>query len=166
MGSAMRWMEFARACPELGELGARRFAADELILLGTLKEDGWPRLSPVEPDLVAGELMLGMIWRSGKARDLLRDPRCTVHSIPHGRLNPPGDLKLYGLGRSIEDLNVRAAYRAAIKARIGWEPDEPRFHLFAVDVESAAYVRFDDDVQERWSWTPGAGLVRRSLPNP
>ena len=40
----------------------------------------WPRISPVEPLIADGHLYLGMMWRSRKALDLLRDPRCTVHS--------------------------------------------------------------------------------------
>ena len=37
-----------------------------------------------------------MMCQSRKARDLLRDPRCVVHSAPNGRMNPEGDVKLRG----------------------------------------------------------------------
>ena len=46
-----------------------------------------------------------------------------------------GDLKLYGRMIDVQEPALRSAYRAAIKARIDWEPDEPEFHLFSLDVE-------------------------------
>ena len=52
----MRWHEFAAQCPELAELAAARFGADQLVLLGTLRPDGSPRISAVEPDIAASEL--------------------------------------------------------------------------------------------------------------
>ena len=57
-------------------------------MLGTLRADGSPRISPCEVDLVDGRLCFGMMWQSHKALDLLRDPRLAVHSVPHGRMNP------------------------------------------------------------------------------
>ena len=81
----MRWDEFAVACPELAALGEERLRARELCLVGTLRRNGWPRITPVEADFVDGELMLGMMWRSPKAVDLLRDARCVVHSVVSSR---------------------------------------------------------------------------------
>ena len=53
----MRWSEFAAACPELAVLGEARFRERELCLVGTLRKNGWPRISPVEPDFVDGDLI-------------------------------------------------------------------------------------------------------------
>jgi hypothetical protein len=161
----MIWTAFAESCPEIASVAEERFARDELVLVGTLREDGWPRLSPVEPDVAAGHLFLGMMWRSGKALDLLRDPRITVHSVPSDRMNPGGDVKLYGRAVDVEDSEPRQAYRAAIHARIGWEPAEPDYHLFSVDVESATFVRFDEATWETWRWTPAAGTRKITRPN-
>ena len=89
-GSALRtnrvdWEEFKRADPELTALGEERMEATGLVLLGTLRKNGFPRISPVEPLLTMGRLYLGMMWQSRKALDLLRDPRCTVHSTVSDR---------------------------------------------------------------------------------
>ena len=46
----MRWDEFAAACPDLSSLGEERLRGRELCLVGTLRRNGWPRISPVEPD--------------------------------------------------------------------------------------------------------------------
>jgi hypothetical protein len=51
------WAEFAAAAPELAELGHERFMRSEIILLGSIRRDGTPRISPVESDIVDGELM-------------------------------------------------------------------------------------------------------------
>jgi hypothetical protein len=55
----MRWDEFAAAVPELAGLGEERLRAKELCLVGTLRKNGWPRISPVEPEFVDGELCSG-----------------------------------------------------------------------------------------------------------
>jgi hypothetical protein len=155
----VRWAEFAAAAPELASLGEERLRARELCLVGTLRRNGFPRISPVEPDFVGDDLMLGMMWRSPKALDLLRDPRCVVHSVVSDRIGTEGDFKLYARAVSVEEPDRRAAYRAAIKARIDWEPAEPRYHLFALDVESAGFVIFGE---ERYglAWDSGRGLRR------
>ena len=155
----MRWDEFTAAAPELARLGEVRLRSHELCLVATLRRNGWPRVSPVEPEFVDGELMLGMMWRSPKALDLLRDPRITIHSVVSDRMGTEGDFKLYGRALPVEEPDRRAAYRAAIKARIDWEPAEPNFHVFAVDVLSAGFVVFGE---ERYglAWEAG-GAVRR-----
>jgi hypothetical protein len=76
----MNWKTFQETAPELARLAQERFARSGVALLGTLHEDGSPRISPVEPLLTEGELLLGMMWHSTKAMDLLRDPRCTLHT--------------------------------------------------------------------------------------
>src|SRR6266516_3376752 len=158
----MRWREFAEECPVLAELTAVRFAADELVLLGTLRSDGSARISAVEPDIAAGELMVGMIHRSVKALDLRRDPRATVHSWPPDKEGRRGDIKLYGRAVEAGDAAVKRAYEEAIFARTGWRPVEP-YHCFVFDLESAGLVRFSDAGREVWSWQAGQPLRRRMI---
>jgi hypothetical protein len=158
----MRWEEFAERCPELARLGEERLRARELCLVGTLRRGGYPRISPVEPDFVDGELMLGMMWRSPKALDLRRDPRCVVHSVVSDREGTEGDFKLYGRGVDVQEPDRRTRYRETVKARLDWAPDEPNYHLFAIDVESAGFVIFGG---ERYglAWDPRSGLRRWTL---
>jgi hypothetical protein len=155
----MRWEDFDGACPELASLGYERFRRHEVMLLGTLRKSGWPRITPVEMDFVDGELLVGMMWQSPKALDLLRDPRYVAHSVVTNRSGAEGDFKLYGRVRDIQDAETRTAYRAAIKARIDWEPSEPNFHLFALEVESAGFVVFGEE-QYGLAWDPERGLRR------
>lgn len=158
----MRWEEFAAACPELAGLAHDRLARDQLVLLGTLRRDGWPRISPCEVDFAAGHLLVGMMWRSRKALDLRRDPRLAVHSVTTNKEGTDGDVKLYGRAVEITEAPLRAAFRAAIEARINWAPDEPEYHLFALDVERAAYVVFADGKLQTLAWDPARGLRRRT----
>jgi hypothetical protein len=155
----MRWGAFAAAVPELARLGEDRLRARELCLVGTLRRNGWPRISPVEPEFVGGELMLGMMWRSPKALDLLRDPRLVVHSVVSDRMGSEGDFKLYGHALPVEDRERRAEYRAAVKARIDWEPEEPSYHVFAIDVVSAGFVTFAEP-RFGLAWEAGGELRR------
>jgi Pyridoxamine 5'-phosphate oxidase len=154
----MKWDEFAEASPELAALGRERFERRELCMLGTLRANGWPRISPCEMDFVGGELLLGMMWQSPKAQDLLRDDRCVLHSCTSDRLGSEGDFKLYCRARDVPDEPVRAAYRAAVKARIDWEPTDP-FHLFAADIQSAGFVSFGDEPYGM-AWDPARGARR------
>jgi hypothetical protein len=156
------WDEFAAAAPELARLGEERLRAKELCLVGTLRRNGWPRISPVEPEFVDGDLMLGMMWQSPKALDLLRDPRLVVHSVVTTRLGTDGDFKLYGLAAPVTEPPRRAAFRAAMKARIDWEPPEPNFHLFAVEIVSAGFVTFAEP-RHGLAWDPDRGLRRWNL---
>jgi hypothetical protein len=160
----MRWDEFSAAAPELAALGEERLRAKELCLVGTLRKNGWPRISPVEPEFVGGELMLGMMWQSPKALDLLRDPRLVIHSVVSERSGTEGDFKLYGRAVDVQEPDRRAAYRAAIKARIDWEPTEPNFHLFAIDIDSAGFVTFADP-RYGLAWDPARGLRRWAIAN-
>jgi hypothetical protein len=160
----VNWREFETACPEIARIAQERLSDDELVLVGTLRRDGSPRISPVEPDFVDGELLLGMMWRSRKARDVLRDPRVVVHSVPSDRMNPSGDVKIYGNGVDVQDKALRRRYEETIFARVEWRPTEP-YHCFAVDVESAAFVRFEERTWECWRWDPEGGLRKEIKPN-
>ena len=69
------WRELTQGAPELARLGLARLHAAGLVMLGTLRRDGSPRISPVEPCITDGRLLVGAMTWSGKAADLRRDPR-------------------------------------------------------------------------------------------
>jgi hypothetical protein len=152
----MRWDAFVQAAPRIGALAEERFRKDELVMLGTIRPDGSPRLSPNELDFAVGRLFISMMWQSRKARDLLRDPRIAVHSVPSDKTNPGGDIKLYGRVVDEREPAVRAAFHDEILRRIDWAPDEPNYHLFSLDVEQAGFIRFGKD-QLALAWNPEHG---------
>lgn len=61
-----------------------------------------------------------------------------MHSLPPGKDNPAGDLKLHGRAVAIEGAQKRA-YEAELFARIQWKPADP-YHCFALDLDSAGLV--------------------------
>jgi pyridoxamine 5'-phosphate oxidase-like protein len=136
----MNWTGFATASSRLAALGVELMDRHGLVLLGSLRRDGWPRISPVEPLVVDGELVLGMIWQSKKALDLLRDPRCHLHTVVTDRNGTEGEWKAWGRAHALER-PARDRYADALYLKIGWRPNEP-FHAFAIDLESVAYRRF------------------------
>ena len=90
------WRDLERGAPEIAGLGMTRLTAARVAMLGTLRSDGSPRINPVEPHIVNGHVLVGAMTWSQKARDLLRDPRCVLHSVVSGPDNGEGELKLHG----------------------------------------------------------------------
>ena len=151
----MNWGDFKGEAPELAALGEERFDRTGLVLVGTLRKNGWPRISPVEPLIADGYLYLGMMWRSRKALDLLRDSRCTVHSTVSNKDASEGELKVYGQAIDIQVLDVRRRYRDALYDKIGLAPEEPEYHLFSIYVEAAAFAAAKDGEWIREFWKAG-----------
>ena len=149
----MNWAQFKAADPELAYLGEERFRRNGMALVGTLRRNGWPRISPVEPLVVEGVLYLGMTWRSRKALDLLRDSRITVHSAVANRDGSEGEFKLYGRAVDVQSPETRKVYAEALYRELGYELEEGEdFHLFAVDIESAAFVVIEGGEQKAKTW--------------
>lgn len=98
----MTWQEFAQQDPELAALGQERLDRNGLVMVATLRKNGWPRISPVEPLFHNGQLYLGMMWRSRKALDLLRDPRCSIHNAVSDRMASEGEFKVYSRALDIK----------------------------------------------------------------
>jgi len=156
----MNWQAFEESAPDLAAIGRKRIEEKRLVLVGTLRADGSPRISPVEAFFVDGELMLGMMWRSRKALDLLRDPRLVVHTATCDPDGAEGDFKAYGGAVDVQDSGLRTRYADELEAKINWRPSEP-FHLFAVDVQSAGYIVFGKEpVAMRWDPAEGTARIR------
>ncbi len=154
------WAEFTGQAPELAALGEARLRATDLALVGTLRADGRPRITPVEPRFVDGELQLGMMWQSRKALDLLRDPRCTVHSTTTDKDGGEGDFKVYGTAEDVRDAARRERHCQVTEEEIGWRPPDDDFHLFSVDITEVAYAIFGGGAPKIYSWRPGGDLRR------
>lgn len=159
----MRWSELERAQPGLARLGQERLITPGVLLVATIRRDGTPRLSPVEPYLMDGDLWLSMLWQSAKAADLLRDPRILVHSIVTGRDGGEGELKIRGTVRAEDDPGVRRRYAEAVTADLGWSPTPGQFHLFAVSLGDVTFIRYDSASGDQHvaMWPPAREFIRR-----
>jgi hypothetical protein len=150
------WQQFRDEAPEMAAVADGRLQETGLVLVGTLRSDGWPRISPDEPVVMDGVLYLGMMYRSTKSRDLRRDNRVLVHTVVSDRGGKEGEVKAYGRARSVDDTDERRRYCDALFAQIGWKPDGD-FDLFAVDIDSAVVQRFENDgLQTTSLWRPGS----------
>ena len=157
------WRDLAESAPEIAAPGRERLEGAGLALLGTLRRDGSPRISPVEPYFTQDDLVFGAMAWSAKRHDLARDPRCVLHSVVSEPDAGEPELKLYG--HAIE-LDARARSRVAR----GWwaEPSDDAAAVFALRIERAVFVIWhitDGAVTIRhWSARGGFAESRRSYP--
>lgn len=158
----MRWQDLERQAPRLAGLAHDRLIAPGVVLVVTIRRDGAPRLSPVEPFVLDDDLWLSMMWQSRKATDLLRDDRILVHSITTTSDGNEGELKVRGRAMAIDDPGTRARYCDAV-AVLGWRPVEPYFHLFRVEIADVTFIRYETTGDQRVAkWPPAAEFVRRA----
>jgi hypothetical protein len=153
------WSQVLDAAPELARDVQARFDAHGLGLLATLRRDGSPRLSGIEPLFANGELWLGMMENSRKAADLMRDPRFALHSATTDKQVAEGDAKLAGRAVLVSDKETFARYLQTFPQDTGGElPPEP-FPLFRADVSEISWLRpAGDHLDIRW-WRAGGEVV-------
>ncbi len=117
------------------------FAGPHFVHLTTLRADGSPRISGIEPLFTSDELWLGMMPGSRKAADLLRDPRFALHSATIDKQVTHGDAKISGRAVPVERDADLDAFRAAFQAQTGYAPPPGPFHLFRAGVTELSSVR-------------------------
>jgi Pyridoxamine 5'-phosphate oxidase len=126
--------------------------------LGTLRPDGRPRISPVEGHVWKEALLIGVMRRSLKARDLARDPRCTLQSPVSAPDSGDPELKLY----------CRAVPASDEPPGAWWTGRAGDACVFALEIEDAALVEWDiaRGKMTVTSWSPARGERRanRSYP--
>lgn len=147
-----RWAEIVAAEPAFAAHVRRCFAIRKHSTLATLRRDGSPRISGTEVEFDEdGDLYLGTMPGSLKARDLRRDPRLALHGPTE---DPPeqeptswlGDAKVAGRATEVSD-----------PTRL----DLP--HRFRIDLTEVVLTTVGDDGEHLLirSWHPGRGLVTR-----
>ena len=149
-----RWQEILDAAPEFAAQVTSVFDAHKHKVVATLRRDGAPRVSGNEARFLEGELLLGMMPRSVKANDLLRDPRLAIHSATIDPELTEGDAKIAGQVIEVPDGAFKTRY-----LEVQGDPGGP-FHLFRVDIEEVVLTRIGDPADHLVieSWHPGRGL--------
>jgi hypothetical protein len=162
-GRMPSWSSVLTSAPDLAKQVQRRFDAHGLGLLATLRRDGFPRLSGVEP-LFTEEVWVGMMPQSLKALDLLRDPRMTMHSATIDKQVTDGDAKITGLAVAVDDEEALAQARRDFEVHTGQAPPPGPMHLFRIDVRELAFVHPEHDrlVIESWSAARGIRRIERT----
>jgi hypothetical protein len=149
------WFDIEAAAPHLAAFVQERFDAHGLGLLATLRRDGAPRISGIEPLFAMGELWLGMMPGSRKVADLLRDPRFALHSATADKNVTHGDATILGRAVLVDDEATLTRFLEAFKAHNGYAPPPSEFPLFRADVQSLSTVRpAGDHLDINW-WREG-----------
>ena len=149
------WSEAETAAPQLAADVRARFEATGLGFLATLRRDGWPRISGIEPLFFDGELWLGMMPGSRKAADLRRDPRFALHAASTDTQVTEGDAKLGGRAVEVTEAAEHARYARAFKDHTGSEPGEGPFYLFRAEVLELSLLKPAGDHLDIAWWRAG-----------
>jgi len=155
------WQQVVDEVPEFAARARAILDANLHKTLATLRRDGSPRISGIETVFAEGEVWLGMMPGSLKARDVQRDPRLALHSasiVPDpadAASGWSGDAKL--AGRGIEETDP-----ARIRAVVGEGHQESGAHLFRIDLTEVVVVGLNEagNAMVIESWHEGRGLSR------
>ena len=122
------WKQFAAQAPELAAFGEARFGSS-VAYLGTLREDGGPRVHPVTP-IVGEQLFLFMEPTSPKGKDLQRDARYTLHCSVENSSGGEGEFYVRGRGTLTSDPAMR---EQAVRASSYTPQDHYLVFVFTVE---------------------------------
>ncbi len=163
------FVELDMLVPELAGRARAILSSTTNAVLGTIRRDGAPRLSGIDPFFYEGDLHIGSMPGARKGQDLRRDPRVALHCIPwdsrrlQDGADDPGDadVKLSGEAVLVTDPVVLRAIWTSV------QPDaetESAGDLFAIDVRSLTVISVADDqlVIDSWSTADGRHVVRRT----
>ncbi len=166
------WTTFEQAEPELASRARAIISATTNCVLATIRADGSPRISGIDPFFREGDLWIGSMPDSRKGADLARDPRIALHGIPwesrrvkEGAEDPgDGDVKLTGRAVPLGDDEASARILAEYFAELGVDQPEGGGDLYTIDLDTVVVISVADDqlVIDRWSATQGRKVVRRS----
>ena len=151
------WTEFIAAAPRVATVFARRHAAThKLCLLATLRSDGYPRISPIEPRVFEGELWLIGMPGTTKFLDLRRDPRFCLHTATVDTHVSDGDAKLWGVVRHVPDRELHQRFAADLFEDVGLDLRGQEFDdFFAADLTGGSSVEIVDGHMDVTVWRPG-----------
>lgn len=152
------WKEFTEAAPRISTVFTRRHAATgNLCLLATLRSDGFPRISPIEPRLFEDQLWIVGMPDTTKFRDLGRDPRFCLHTATVDTNVSDGDAKLWGTVVDVQDKQLHQRFATDLFEQTGFDLRGTEFgHFYAADITSASSVEVADGHMDVTIWKPGA----------
>ncbi len=164
MSRMVDWNDFALEAPRIAEVFVRRHkATGNLCFLATLRSDGSPRISPMEPRIFEGRLVLVGMPNTTKFADLARDPRFSLHTASVDPFVGDGDAKVWGEARNVQDQELHARFAEDLFKESGMDLRGQRFDPFFVgDLTGASSVEFRDGQLTITIWKPGEG--ERSQP--
>lgn len=165
------WADLSRIEPDLAARGRSILASTTNAVLATLRADGSPRVSGIDPFFAVGELWIGSMPGARKADDLARDPRLALHGIPwesrrckDGAADPgEADVKLTGRAIEVTDPVQISRALASFATERGFEPPEVG-HYYRIELEGLAltFVEGEELVIDHWTERSGRSTTRRT----
>jgi hypothetical protein len=151
------WQEFSAVAPRIAEVFTRRHGATgNLCMLGTLRPDGFPRISPMEPRFFEGQLWIGGMPGTAKFRDLVRDPRFCLHTATVDTHVSEGDAKVWGVVEDVQDPDLHQRYAVALYEETGFDLRGREFeHFFAAHLTGASAVAVGGGHMDVTVWREG-----------
>jgi hypothetical protein len=150
-----RWQDVVDTAPEFAKAAQAVFDSGKHKTMASLRRDGGPRISGIEATFSDGDVWLGMMPGSQKARDVQRDGRIALHSPsvdpPEDNTQWQGDAKLSGQvvrERDVDRLNS-----------MGGDGTGEGL-LFRIDIDEVVLTRLGDPPDHLLIelWRPGLPL--------
>lgn len=158
------WGDLEGAAGDVEVLAAKvraRFEATGLAIMATLRADGSPRVTGIEPSFLLGELWLGSMPGARKGADLRRDGRVALHAATADKAVADGDAKVAGRAVLVDDPEVQAAFGAGLgEGSDDPHPEPGSYDLFRVDVTELGHLRPEGDHLVIEWWNPADGYRR------
>ena len=151
------WTELTEHAPRITTIFTRRHAATgHLCMLATLRKDGFPRISPIEPKVFEEQLLLIGMPNTTKFHDLARDPRFCLHTATVDTHVSDGDAKLWGVVHDLPDRDMHQRFAEDLFAQTGFDLRGQEFdHFYAADITGASAVEVADGHMDVTIWKPG-----------
>src|SRR5919106_1519888 len=150
------WNDFAQDAPRIAEVFIRRHTATgNLCMLATLRTDGFPRISPMEPRIFDGRLVLIGMPNTRKFQDLARDPRFSLHTATIDPYVGDGDAKLWGTAHNVQDADLHRRFADDLFEESGFDRRGRAFdHFYVADLAGASSVEFVNGQLTMRIWKP------------
>lgn len=125
-------------------------------MLATIRSDGFPRISPMEPRIFEDRLWLIGMPGTTKFRDLERDPRFCLHTATVDTQVGDGDAKLWGTVTDVRDKALHQRFAEALFDETGFDLRGQEFdHFYGADIISASAVEITDGHLDIIIWKSG-----------
>jgi hypothetical protein len=162
----VNWSEFAEQAPHIAEIFVRRHTKTQnLCLMATTRSDGFPRISPLEPRIVAPELVMVGMPGTSKFKDLARDPRLCLHTATVDPHLDEGDVKIWAQVVDRQDEELHKRFADDLFEASGFDVRGEKFDPFYVaDITGASSIELEDNQLVITIWKPGEGekVVRKT----
>ena len=132
-------------------------------MLGTIRRDGSPRVSPIEVAFHDGRLYVGMMPGSTKSLDVERDPRISLVTALADKDDLGGEGKLFGVAARVTDVELAERHPARPRRRDGgFDPEAVAGSpMYEILVTGAAWQRVEGDAFVTPSWSEADGVRHR-----